>query len=63
MLMSTVKTRDGKTIEVGRFSTGGWYARSPDWFPFSYTYETTGDSKHQVLQAVSANHGGIKEIK
>lgn len=61
--MSTVKTPDGKTIEVGRFSSGGYYARTPDWMPFSHTYEATGDSKHEVLEAVSANHGGIKEIK
>ena len=60
--MSTVKTRDGKTIEVDRSSSGGWYARTPDWFPFSYTYEATGDSKDEVLEAVSANHGGIKSI-
>lgn len=61
--MSEVKTRDGKTIEVGRFWSGGYYARTPDWFPGSHTYETTGDSKREVLEAVAANHGGIKSIK
>jgi hypothetical protein len=60
--MSTVKTGDGKTIEVDQFSSGGWYARTPDWFPFSHTYEATGDTKAEVLQAVAANHDGIKCI-
>jgi hypothetical protein len=31
--------------------------------PFSFTYETTGKSKHEVLEAVSVTHGGISEIK
>jgi hypothetical protein len=61
--MSTVKTRDGKSVEVGRFWSGGYYARTPDWLLCSHTYEATADSRADLLEIVAANHGGIKSVK
>ena len=58
----TVRTKNGKYIEVGQFYDGTWYARTPDWFPFSHTY-LVKSSKKEIVLAVIAAQFGIESIE